>query len=77
MQDTLTGFKWMGSRADELRNEGKIVLYAFEEAIGYMLGTNVLDKDGISAMAVIGECACWLDAKGITLTEQLMKIYRQ
>ena len=33
-QETLTGFKWMGNKADELRKEGKTVLFAFEEAIG-------------------------------------------
>lgn len=42
-----------------------------------MLGTNVLDKDGISAMAVIGECACVLETRGITLTQQLHKIYEK
>ena len=33
-QETLTGFKWMGNKADELQKEGKTVLFAFEEAIG-------------------------------------------
>ena len=42
---------------------------------GYMFGTNVLDKDGISAMAVIGECAAVLEARGMTLTQQLHAIY--
>ena len=40
-----------------------------------MFGTNVLDKDGISAMAVIAECACVLEAQGLTLTQQLQRIY--
>ena len=67
----------MGSRAEELKRSGKVVLYAFEEAIGYMVGTNVFDKDGISALAVIAECACWLDSQGISLTQQLANVYEK
>lgn len=33
-QETLTGFKWMGNRARDLLDQGKTVLFAFEEAIG-------------------------------------------
>uniref|UniRef100_A0A4W5L8U1 Alpha-D-phosphohexomutase alpha/beta/alpha domain-containing protein n=1 Tax=Hucho hucho TaxID=62062 RepID=A0A4W5L8U1_9TELE len=33
-EETLTGFKWMGNRARELLDQNKIVLFAFEEAIG-------------------------------------------
>nr|CAB3264816.1 phosphoglucomutase-2 [Phallusia mammillata] len=74
-EDTLTGFKWMGNRADQLRSQGKTVLYAFEEAIGFMYGTNVLDKDGISGLSVMAECACYLASNGLTLHEQLQSIY--
>ena len=31
--DTLTGFKWLGNRSHELLNNGKHVLFAFEEAM--------------------------------------------
>uniref|UniRef100_A0A1I7XAQ4 Phosphoglucomutase n=1 Tax=Heterorhabditis bacteriophora TaxID=37862 RepID=A0A1I7XAQ4_HETBA len=40
---TLTGFKWMGNRAEELRKAGKHVILAWEESIGYMPG-HTLDK---------------------------------
>ncbi|NXS95614.1 PGM2 protein, partial [Jacana jacana] len=33
-EETLTGFKWMGNRARQLMDQGKAVLFAFEEAIG-------------------------------------------
>jgi len=48
-EDTLTGFKWMGNRASELLLNNKHVIFSFEEAIGFLCGKNVLDKDGISA----------------------------
>ena len=33
-EETLTGFKWMGNRTKELEENGKTVLFAYEEAIG-------------------------------------------
>ena len=36
--ETLTGFKWMGSRSAELRQEGYEVIFAYEEAIGFCCG---------------------------------------
>ncbi|XP_016360133.1 phosphoglucomutase-2-like [Sinocyclocheilus anshuiensis] len=38
-EETLTGFKWMGNRAKELMDQGKTVLFAFEEAIGTLTST--------------------------------------
>lgn len=46
--DTLTGFKWIGNKAIELKKEGYLVPFGYEEAIGYMFSV-VNDKDGISA----------------------------
>ena len=43
-EETLTGFKWLGHRALELQQQGFHALFAFEEAIGFMLGTAVRDK---------------------------------
>ena len=75
-EDTLTGFKWMGSRSEQLVKEGKTVLFAFEEAIGYMCGTRVFDKDGVTAAGVLAEMATWLQAKEKrTLVEQLKYVY--
>lgn len=73
--ETLTGFKWMANKADEVLHEGKHVLMAFEEAIGYMVGTTVLDKDGISAAAAAFQMAVYLRANKTSLVEQLKKIY--
>uniref|UniRef100_A0A1X7TL90 Death domain-containing protein n=1 Tax=Amphimedon queenslandica TaxID=400682 RepID=A0A1X7TL90_AMPQE len=44
--ETLTGFKWMGNLSHTLLEKGEEVLFAFEEAIGFMFGTAVLDEDG-------------------------------
>ncbi|XP_048852081.1 phosphoglucomutase-2 [Brienomyrus brachyistius] len=76
-EETLTGFKWMGNRAKQLLENSKTVLFAFEEAIGYMCSPAVLDKDGVSAAAIVAECASYLCAQGSTLTQQLDTIYEK
>ncbi|XP_019326976.1 PREDICTED: glucose 1,6-bisphosphate synthase [Aptenodytes forsteri] len=74
-QETLPGFKWIGSRVKDLLDNGKEVLFAFEESIGFMCGTSVLDKDGVSAAVVIAEMATYLEGKNLTLAQKLIEIY--
>lgn len=75
--ETLTGFKYMGNKACELMAKGKTVLFAFEEAIGFMCGTTVLDKDGISAAVVVAEMAAYLNSEGIRILQQLENIHNK
>ncbi|XP_055375651.1 glucose 1,6-bisphosphate synthase [Condylostylus longicornis] len=76
--ETLTGFKWMGNRSVELMEAKKKVLFAFEEAIGFMFSTNVLDKDGVSAAVLLSTMCCYLNANGNkTLQDQLNEIYKK
>ncbi|EFN85495.1 Phosphoglucomutase-2 [Harpegnathos saltator] len=74
-EETLTGFKWMGNKAVELMKEEKDVLFAYEEAIGFMCGTKVLDKDGISAGVRVAELSAYLEMLGLTLSDKLQEIY--
>nr|XP_057937717.1 phosphoglucomutase-2 isoform X1 [Doryrhamphus excisus] len=76
-EETLTGFKWMGNRAKNLLDGGKTVLFAFEEAIGYMCSPSVLDKDGVSAAAIAGEMVSYLASKHKSLSQQLATIYEE
>lgn len=55
--ETLTGFKYMCNLADDLIKQGKTVLFAYEEAIGYMVDATILDKDGISAALQVAQLA--------------------
>ena len=66
----------MGSRSKKLIDSGNDVLFAFEEAIGFMFGSNVLDKDGVSAAAVMAEIIVNLDIKKVNLAQQLETIYQ-
>jgi phosphoglucomutase/phosphopentomutase len=75
--ETLTGFKWMGNKADQLIKNGKTVLFAYEEAIGFMVGSTVLDKDGISAATDILQLAVFLEQnKKSNLSQHLDFIYK-
>lgn len=65
----------MGNRTHELMAQGKDVLFAFEEAIGFMFGSTVLDKDGISAAAVMAEYAGWLYSQEKSFKQQLEDLY--
>jgi len=73
--ETLTGFKWMGNEAVELQAQGKHVLFAYEEAIGFMCGTAVLDKDGISAGIRAAEMAAFLSSNGMSLRDKLDELF--
>ncbi|XP_067353210.1 phosphoglucomutase-2 isoform X2 [Channa argus] len=76
-EETLTGFKWMGNRASDLLAQGKTVLFAFEEAIGYMCSPSVLDKDGVSAASIVGEMISYLGTKNTSLYQQLTTVYNE
>ncbi|XP_064547838.1 phosphopentomutase [Drosophila montana] len=74
--ETLTGFKWMANKAIEEQLAGRTVLFAFEEAIGFMISTNVPDKDGVSAAAHVATMARYLHhEEHVTLQQKLAEIY--
>ncbi|KAI9173101.1 hypothetical protein H9P43_007232 [Blastocladiella emersonii ATCC 22665] len=63
-EETLTGFKWLGNRAMAMVADGRAdhIMFAYEQAIGFMCGTLVKDKDGVSAGVCLAELAHWLAA---------------
>ncbi|KAJ2157990.1 hypothetical protein GGF46_004106 [Coemansia sp. RSA 552] len=73
--DTLTGFKWMANELAELQSRGYFVGLGYEEAIGYMVHDQVLDKDGISALAVFAQLAARLRAEGRRVNDYLEGLY--
>jgi phosphoglucomutase/phosphopentomutase len=66
-RETLSGFKWLGNEALKLTEEGLTPIFAFEEAIGYMIGNIVADKDGISALGFLAENLNYLYGQKRTL----------
>jgi len=76
-EETLTGFKWIGNKAISLRKEGYTVPFAFEEAIGFMCGEFVNDKDGVSALALLAELAAQLAKKNMNIFDYLTSLYEK
>ncbi|XP_058819433.1 phosphopentomutase [Topomyia yanbarensis] len=75
-EETLTGFKWMGNKSVNLMTQGKTVLFAFEEAIGFMCTPTVLDKDGVSAACQLATMVCYLRAtSNQSLADKLNELY--
>lgn len=75
-EETLTGFKWMGNRSVALMENDKEILFAFEEAIGFMFSPAVLDKDGVSASAHLATMASYLkETEKKNLAEKLEELY--
>ncbi|KAH3762819.1 phosphoglucosamine mutase [Pelomyxa schiedti] len=75
--ETLTGFKWLGTAAHDLIQKGKKFLFAYEEAIGFLIGDMSLDKDGVRAAAAFAEMANCLHAKGMTCLQQLDLLHQR
>lgn len=76
-EETLTGFKWLGNQALILQSQGYDVLYAFEEAIGYMFTPVVHDKDGIAAASVFITMVQKWAKEGLTAFEKLEQLYKK
>ncbi|XP_028817785.1 glucose 1,6-bisphosphate synthase-like isoform X1 [Denticeps clupeoides] len=74
-EETLPGFKWIGNKICDLTKTGHEVIFSFEESIGFLCGSMVPDKDGVSAAVVVAEMAAYLENKNLTLNQQLKNIY--
>ena len=76
--EVLTGFKNIGAvikKAEE--NKDKTYVFGFEESYGCLIGDYARDKDGISAVMSLCEAAAYYKSKGMTLWDQMMKIYEK
>ncbi|NLS13795.1 phospho-sugar mutase [Vibrio sp. SM6] len=74
---TLTGFKWLTNVAMEKQTKENLFVFAYEEALGYTIGNNVWDKDGLSALIAFLNLADELRDEGKTVWDQLEVLYRQ
>lgn len=75
-EETLTGFKWLGNRAITLeQNQTAKIIFAYEEAIGFMVEDIVRDKDGISAMMTFVELASQLAQNSCSVYHHLLGLY--
>ncbi|KAI9892661.1 MAG: Phosphoglucomutase-3 [Vezdaea aestivalis] len=78
-EETLTGFKWMGSRAFQLEASGEPwTVFAFEEALGYMFGDVCFDKDGVAAaLFFLSGASRWMEVEKLTPWAKLQQLYEK
>ncbi|MEH6610539.1 MAG: phospho-sugar mutase [Halioglobus sp.] len=75
--ETLTGFKWLTNVAMDHEDANHQLLFAYEEALGYAVGRQVRDKDGLSALLAFAQMTEQLSQQGRTVLDQLESLYRQ
>jgi phosphomannomutase len=77
-EQTLTGFKWIGTAALELEARGGMrFVFGFEEALGYSAGHLVRDKDGISCAVLFADLVAHCRASGHSVIDRLDALYRR
>ena len=70
-EETFTGFKWIGKIAAERAESGQRFVFGYEQALGYLVASRPLDKDGITAAVLMAEIAACAEADGTTLQARL------
>jgi phosphoglucomutase len=72
--NTLTGFKWIAELIKEKEGRKNYVIGG-EESYGLMIGSQIRDKDAVSAVALLCEMAAYEKEKGRSLFEKLIDLY--
>lgn len=72
---TLTGSKFVCEEMNRME-EGEFLL-GYEESHGYIGGTHIRDKDGVSAALLLCETAAWHKKHGRTLLDALEDLYHE
>jgi len=70
--ETFTGFKWI-AQAVLARPQARFV-FGYEQALGYLVTRQPLDKDGITAAVLLAEAAAVAKRDGVTLLDRLAEL---
>ncbi len=77
--ETLPGFKYIAECMDNLEKNGNInsFLMGFEESNGFLLDSNVRDKDGISSAAFFCEMVSFYKYQNVNCVDILESLYEK
>ncbi|WP_432407060.1 phospho-sugar mutase [Wukongibacter sp. M2B1] len=76
--NTLTGFKFIGEKIKEFEEKGnRNFIIGYEESYGYLVGTDVRDKDAVVSSLLIAEMAAYYKSKNMTLLDALEDLYKK
>ncbi len=67
VRTTATGFKYIGTMADRLAEEGKTYVFGYEESYGYLLKDFIRDKDSLQSIIYIADMCEYYLRQGKTL----------
>ena len=74
---TLTGFKFIGEKIRQYEDGSKSFLFGYEESYGYLIGTDVRDKDAVISTVWIIEMLMHYYARKLSLLDRLDALYRE
>lgn len=77
VQQVLTGFKFIGDKAEDFPAQGRHFFFGYEESYGYLTGDLARDKDAVLAVALVAEMAVYYNEMGKDLYQRLMELYEQ
>ncbi|MBQ9929089.1 MAG: phospho-sugar mutase [Lachnospiraceae bacterium] len=76
--EVLTGFKYIGEQIKFFEQTGSNnYVFGLEESYGCLAGTHARDKDAIVAVMCLCEVAAWCKKNGITVWDQMVKLYEK
>ena len=76
--EVLTGFKYIGEQIKLFeQNHDYEYVFGLEESYGCLAGTHTRDKDAVVAVMCLCEVAAWCKSKGLTLWDQMKRIYER
>lgn len=76
IEETLTGFKYIGDKINKYEESGEQeFVIGYEESYGYLVGTHARDKDAVVSTMLICQMAAWYKNQGKTLVDGLNEIY--
>lgn len=77
VESTLTGFKFIGEKAQEVKKTDKEFVFGYEESYGYLIADFVRDKDAIQSVLMCAEAAAYYKQKNKSLYEVLQELYEE
>ena len=76
--EVLTGFKYIGEQIKFFEQDhSHTFLFGYEESYGCLVGTHARDKDAVVAVMALCEAAAYYKKQGLTLWDQMLKIYEK
>ena len=76
--EVLTGFKYIGEQIKFFEQTGSNnYVFGLEESYGCLAGTHARDKDAVVAVMCLCEMAAWCKKNGITVWDQMLKLYEK